>query len=343
MLRGEDTDQPVNFDLAVQTLNPKTRDDIKAMLIGLDEAIKGRGADFDRDPRDERRGGHRDREPAHAGEPGRRGAEHARRRGAARRLGARIRPRGARRGRRSHRAAARDDRATARRSSPSPSQALGPALADGRAAPRPARGGHPQPPRVRGRGAPGRRRAPAARPASCPRPPTRRARSSRRRGSSSRAGRRDLRDFAPIIEAATPVTEQLLDVTQAGVGPWARSSASTRRRRSGRSRTSAPPPAPTTRSATSSRPPPATARSACRHRPRSAARSTRTSARPGQVELPFIRDPGRARLRSVEGLRGQLHRRERRRRSSADARRSCQDDGVHLRRPSGRDAAPSST
>ncbi|MDX6587489.1 MAG: phospholipid/cholesterol/gamma-HCH transport system substrate-binding protein [Solirubrobacterales bacterium] len=46
-LRGEDTDQPVNFDLAVQTLNPKTRDDIKALLIGLDEAIKGRGADFD--------------------------------------------------------------------------------------------------------------------------------------------------------------------------------------------------------------------------------------------------------------------------------------------------------
>ena len=47
VLRGEDTDQPVNFDLAVQTLNPKTRDDIKAMIIGLDEAIKGRGADFD--------------------------------------------------------------------------------------------------------------------------------------------------------------------------------------------------------------------------------------------------------------------------------------------------------
>jgi len=47
VLRGEDTDQPVNSDLAVQTLNPKTRDDIKAMLIGLDEAIKGRGADFD--------------------------------------------------------------------------------------------------------------------------------------------------------------------------------------------------------------------------------------------------------------------------------------------------------
>ncbi len=47
-LRGASTDQPVNFDLAVQTLNPKTRSDIKEMLIGLDEAIKGRGADFDR-------------------------------------------------------------------------------------------------------------------------------------------------------------------------------------------------------------------------------------------------------------------------------------------------------
>jgi virulence factor Mce-like protein len=48
MFRGDATDQPVNFDLAVQTLNPKTRDDIKSLLIGLDEAIKGRGADFDR-------------------------------------------------------------------------------------------------------------------------------------------------------------------------------------------------------------------------------------------------------------------------------------------------------
>lgn len=47
-LRGSATDQPVNFDLAVQTLNPKTRDDIKKLLVGLDEAIKGRGADFDR-------------------------------------------------------------------------------------------------------------------------------------------------------------------------------------------------------------------------------------------------------------------------------------------------------
>jgi phospholipid/cholesterol/gamma-HCH transport system substrate-binding protein len=46
-LKGEDTDQPVNFDLAVQTLNPKTRGDIKELLIGLDKAIKGRGADFD--------------------------------------------------------------------------------------------------------------------------------------------------------------------------------------------------------------------------------------------------------------------------------------------------------
>ena len=47
-LKGDDTDQPVNFDLAVQTLDPKTRGDLKQMLIGLDEAIKGRGADFDR-------------------------------------------------------------------------------------------------------------------------------------------------------------------------------------------------------------------------------------------------------------------------------------------------------
>ncbi len=48
VLTGEDTDQPVNFDLAVQTLTPSTRDDIRQMLTGLDKAIKGRGADFDR-------------------------------------------------------------------------------------------------------------------------------------------------------------------------------------------------------------------------------------------------------------------------------------------------------
>lgn len=47
-LSGDDTDQPVNFDLAVQTLDPETRADVKAMLAGLDKAIKGRGADFDR-------------------------------------------------------------------------------------------------------------------------------------------------------------------------------------------------------------------------------------------------------------------------------------------------------
>lgn len=44
----DETDQPVNFDLAVETLDPPTRADLKQLLIGLDEAIKGRGGDFDR-------------------------------------------------------------------------------------------------------------------------------------------------------------------------------------------------------------------------------------------------------------------------------------------------------
>jgi phospholipid/cholesterol/gamma-HCH transport system substrate-binding protein len=48
VLRGDDTDQPVNFDLAVQTLDPGTRADIKRLLIGLDEALEGRGGDIDR-------------------------------------------------------------------------------------------------------------------------------------------------------------------------------------------------------------------------------------------------------------------------------------------------------
>ena len=48
LLRGDATDQPVNFDQAVQTLSPRTRADVKDMLVGLDKALKGRGADFDR-------------------------------------------------------------------------------------------------------------------------------------------------------------------------------------------------------------------------------------------------------------------------------------------------------
>lgn len=44
----DETDQPVNFDLAVETLDPPTRADLKRLLIGLDKALDGRGKDFDR-------------------------------------------------------------------------------------------------------------------------------------------------------------------------------------------------------------------------------------------------------------------------------------------------------
>ncbi|MGI9020849.1 MAG: MlaD family protein [Solirubrobacterales bacterium] len=42
------TDQPVDLDLAVSALNPKTREDLGEILSGLDRATKGRGPDVDR-------------------------------------------------------------------------------------------------------------------------------------------------------------------------------------------------------------------------------------------------------------------------------------------------------
>lgn len=48
ILRGASTDQPVNFDAAVDILDPPTRENLKQLLAGLDAALKGRGDDFDR-------------------------------------------------------------------------------------------------------------------------------------------------------------------------------------------------------------------------------------------------------------------------------------------------------
>jgi ABC-type transporter Mla subunit MlaD len=42
------TDQPVDLDLAVSTLDPETREDAAALLRGLDLAFRGRGDDFER-------------------------------------------------------------------------------------------------------------------------------------------------------------------------------------------------------------------------------------------------------------------------------------------------------
>ena len=47
VLRDEETDNPVDFDLAVSTLQPEVRDDLRDVLGGLDDALKGRGGDFD--------------------------------------------------------------------------------------------------------------------------------------------------------------------------------------------------------------------------------------------------------------------------------------------------------
>ncbi len=42
------TDHPIDLDIAVSDLNPKTRNDIAAVLAGLDAAVKGRGDDLAR-------------------------------------------------------------------------------------------------------------------------------------------------------------------------------------------------------------------------------------------------------------------------------------------------------
>lgn len=47
-LSGRQTDQPVDFDLAVSTLTPEVRGQLKQILVGLDESLEGRGDDFDR-------------------------------------------------------------------------------------------------------------------------------------------------------------------------------------------------------------------------------------------------------------------------------------------------------
>jgi phospholipid/cholesterol/gamma-HCH transport system substrate-binding protein len=47
VLTGAATEQPVNFDLAVQTLDPETRADIRRFLIGLGAAFANRGRDID--------------------------------------------------------------------------------------------------------------------------------------------------------------------------------------------------------------------------------------------------------------------------------------------------------
>lgn len=48
VLRGRHTDQPVNFDTAVETLDPPTRANIRRFLAGLDATLAGRGRDIDR-------------------------------------------------------------------------------------------------------------------------------------------------------------------------------------------------------------------------------------------------------------------------------------------------------
>ena len=217
VLHGEDTDQPVNFDLAVQTLNPQTRDDIKAMLIGLDEAIKGRGGDFDRTLETSAEA------VTEAGlllkQVNEDGAALRTLIGEGQRVVSALASDPDALGEAADRTALLLATTGNRQAELSESiRALGPALVDGR--------------QLLDRlaaAAPNLREfVTEARPAITELQPLARLLPDATDATGPfleetrrlvERGPSDLRNFAPIIQAATPVTEQLLDVTQAGVGP----------------------------------------------------------------------------------------------------------------------------
>ncbi|HYH62708.1 MAG TPA: hypothetical protein VD766_12645, partial [Solirubrobacterales bacterium] len=213
----DDTDQPVNFDLAVQTLNPETRDDIKAMLIGLDEAIKGRGADFDRTLE---MSAEAVTETAFLLKQVNQDGEALRTLiGEGQRVVSALASDPEALGEAADRTALLLATTANRQAELAEStQALGPALADGR--------------RLLDRLAAAtpnlREFVTEARPAVTELTPLVRLLPEATDATGPfleetrklvEGGPSDLRDFDPIIKAATPVTQQLLDVTQAGVGP----------------------------------------------------------------------------------------------------------------------------
>ena len=314
--------------IAVETLDPPTRANIKRFLIGLDDALKGRGADFDRTLRHSARGAQRDRPTS-----SRRSTATARRcgRSSARASGCRRRSPSSPGdlGEAAERTATLldDHRRAARPSWPRASQLLGPALPRGRRALDALADATPQPARA-GRGPrPGRRRARAVRASCCrrrPRPPGPFLDETRK--LVERGPARPARASRPIVAAPRPaVARQLGPIARAGAARSARSCAPTSRRPSASSRTSARRWARYDANGhmlnlAAGLLPVAAARA-----PRRGGASARTTAAPGLLRKPFIRAPGRARVRALDDYRGQLHRYRRRRR--ADARRRRQGDG----------------
>jgi len=217
VLTGEDTDQPVNFDLAVQTLNPRTRDNIKALLVGLDEAIKGRGPDFDRTLETSAEAV---TETAFLLKQVNQDGEALKTLiGEGQRVVSALASDPEALGEAADRTALLLATTANRQAELAESiQALGPAIADGR--------------RLLDRLAAAtpnlREFVTEARPAVTELAPLARLLPEATDATGPfleetrklvEGGPSDLRDFDPIIKAATPVTQQLLDVTQAGVGP----------------------------------------------------------------------------------------------------------------------------
>ena len=216
-LTGEDTDQPVNFDLAVQTLNPRTRDDIKGMLIGLDEAIKGRGADFDRTLESSAEATF---ETALLLKQVNQDGEALRTLiGEGRRVASALATEPEALGEAADRTALLLATAANRQAELAEStRALGPALADARVLLERLAAATPDL----------REFVTEARPVVTDLQPLTRLLPEATDATGPfleqtkklvKSGPSDLRSFRPIIQAATPVTQQLLDVTQAGVGP----------------------------------------------------------------------------------------------------------------------------
>ena len=207
------TDQPVNFDEAVETLDPRTRADIAGLLGGLDRSVRGRGPDIDRTLRQQLGGARQRRRPARAGQQRRRrAADDPHRRRARGRRASRRSPQDL--GEAAERVADLLRATAARRGEIGASvRELGPALAGGaRVARRAGRGDA-------GAAAPGRRRRPGRRraraagaaaarrdagggPAAGPEPPPRRARA----GAAA--------ELRPIALAATPVARKLTPVAR---------------------------------------------------------------------------------------------------------------------------------
>ncbi len=247
VLGGEQTDNPVDFDLAVSTLQPEVRDDLRDVLAGLDEALKGRGEDFDRTLRHSGVALSETGRLLAAGQPRRRGAAHDRERGRAGRRGPRLEPGRPRRGRRAHRDASSTSPPGARPSSPSRCSTSGPRSASGRALLDRTASATPNLRELIGGPGPARGRAGAVREADPARDRRRPAPSSTRPRSWSARRPAALRKTRALVSAQVARGAAAVRPAAPAHDPGRRGAPRVHaRRRSASSRTARTPPRPTT-------------------------------------------------------------------------------------------------